>query len=429
MKSPLSKGIGQVITDYGTRVMRIFKTGLQRSLFDFFGDVKANTFRIKESSSVPTTPLDDDGGVLYTKASDGKLYYKSNEVSEFDITSSHASGTVSSVGSAGTVNGVTLTGTVTSSGDLTLGGTLAVNNSDWSGTDLSVGNGGTGASSHLDNSLLIGNGTDAVQSTSELQYSSETLSIGALDNGPSFIKRREGHNSNGGTLAIYAGEGEGTDKAGGLLRLYGGQSTGTGVGGNIVFYTTPAGGSSNSTVNSAVAVGCVDVGGHAQFDGSLTAKQRTVYTNSFQDDLSTSLHFIPFATNTEQTTRYQEEVAIIAPCDGRIVSVTVRVRSISGSGDMTVGVQTCPPGVSSYTTGNWNVEETETLTLASTDDDHVFHFGFSNDKHFESTEMFAVSIQNDTDLSGTNYWWVTTVVEWDYNTMLSTTSAEYDTAP
>ena len=57
-------------------------------------------------------------------------------------------GTVTSVGGAGTVNGLTLTGTVTSSGNLTLGGTLA--NVDLTtqvtGT-LPIANGGTGSTS------------------------------------------------------------------------------------------------------------------------------------------------------------------------------------------------------------------------------------------------------------------------------------------
>jgi hypothetical protein len=55
-------------------------------------------------------------------------------------------GTVTSVGGTGTVNGLTLTGTVTSSGDLTLGGTLANVDltSQITGT-LPIANGGTNA--------------------------------------------------------------------------------------------------------------------------------------------------------------------------------------------------------------------------------------------------------------------------------------------
>ena len=86
MKSPKIKGIGEVVTEYGAKVMKVIKKGLLgRSLFDFYGDVKANAIRVKESSSIPQTPNDKDGGVVYVKNSDGKLYYKSNEVSEVEL--------------------------------------------------------------------------------------------------------------------------------------------------------------------------------------------------------------------------------------------------------------------------------------------------------------------------------------------------------
>ena len=75
------------------------------------------------------------------------------------------SGTVTSVGGTGTQNGLTLTGTVTSSGNLTLGGNLAINNADWSGTDLSVANGGTGASTASAARTNLGVVNNVVQTT------------------------------------------------------------------------------------------------------------------------------------------------------------------------------------------------------------------------------------------------------------------------
>ena len=72
-------------------------------------------------------------------------------------------GSVTSVGGTGTVNGLTLTGTVTSSGNLTLGGTLSNVNlaSAVTGT-LPVSNGGTGQTSLTANNVILGNGTSAV---------------------------------------------------------------------------------------------------------------------------------------------------------------------------------------------------------------------------------------------------------------------------
>ena len=191
--------------------------------------------------------------------------------------------------------------------------------------------------------------------------------------------------------------------------------------------------STNQTITNAyafyVAAGGSYFGGDLNVTGVITGKQREIYSQSFLDDLGTTKHYLPWKDINEQTTVYQEEAAMLMPCDGRIVSVTVKVMSITGSGNMTIGVNTIAPNINAFGSANWTEEETETLAVTSTDDYHVFHFAFSNDKHFDSGDLVSLSIQNDADLSGTTYWYVTTVVEYDWNTYLGTTSAEHDSNP
>ena len=77
--------------------------------------------------------------------------------------SASGGGTVTSVGGTGTVNGITLTGTVTSSGNLTLGGTLSGVSltSQVSGT-LPVANGGTNLTTYTIGDTLYASGTTAL---------------------------------------------------------------------------------------------------------------------------------------------------------------------------------------------------------------------------------------------------------------------------
>jgi len=166
--------------------------------------------------------------------------------------------------------------------------------------------------------------------------------------------------------------------------------------------------------------------------GNITGKQYQVFPSSFVDDIGTSEVFIPIhGTTFEQSTVYQDDTALLAPCDGRVVSVTLSMMSVTGTADVNVRVYSLPPntsGTASPFTNSWVLEETEEVNITSSDDSHVVHFGFSNNKHFESTEKFAISIQADSDITGNTYIYATTVIEWDYNTLLGASST-YESAP
>jgi len=97
----------------------------------------------------------DTATVIATKQ-DLDLYYLDSNPDGYTSNT----GTVTSVGGTGTVNGISLSGTVTSSGNLTLGGTL-------SGVDLAsqvtgtlpVANGGTGSTTLSGAGIVTGTGT------------------------------------------------------------------------------------------------------------------------------------------------------------------------------------------------------------------------------------------------------------------------------
>lgn len=76
-------------------------------------------------------------GELAINTYDGKLFLKKNDgtqsIVEIGAGGGGGSGTVTSVSGTGSVSGLTLTGTVTTSGSLTLGGTLALTSGDITG--------------------------------------------------------------------------------------------------------------------------------------------------------------------------------------------------------------------------------------------------------------------------------------------------------
>ncbi len=172
---------------------------------------------------------------------------------------------------------------------------------------------------------------------------------------------------------------------------------------------------------------------------------RQAFQCNFIDDIGTTKHYLPLAGIQENTVRYQDEAAMLAPCDGRVASVTLKMENLGGaSGDITFGVEVAEnPGAGYAQT--WTTVETETFTIGSGDNHDTFHFHFTQStaganngtsKHFDATMMWAISIQSDDSSLGGDggndeRWFVTAVVEWDWSTYLGTegTTTKYTSVP
>ena len=320
MKSPKIKGIGEVATEYGAKVMKVIKKGLLgRSLFDFYGDVKANALRLKESSSAPLTPNDKDGGVVYVKNSDGKLYYKSNEVSEVEL-SSHTGLSTEEVqdvvGSMFTSNTETRIAATYQDGDGTID--LVVNdmtadtNTNIANTDLTA----TGS-----RTLNMDGDDFTITSASSIIFTTDSFEL----------------NSTGGIIDIKAGS-ETLD-----LRLYEDSDNGT----NYIKLTLGAL-AANRTITFPDATGTVSLSDtvytHPNHTGDVTSSgdgALTIADDVVTEDMLANTLLAEIDANTAKLTfptgiTYASEVLTVGNDDNGLATIERLTHSDSSGGSLSI---------------------------------------------------------------------------------------------
>jgi len=145
-------------------------------------------------------------------------------------------------------------------------------------------------------------------------------------------------------------------------------------------------------------------------------KQLHVIPCNFFDDIGTTKHYIPISSQSisEQVSDGNTVTDFLCPCSTKVKEVMVKLPlTTSGSGDLTIGIETSSIGASSFSK---SIVETETVAVTSSNDNDVVHFMFDDTTHATIGQNLSITIQAASDLSASQNWHVITILEFDWST-------------
>jgi hypothetical protein len=152
-------------------------------------------------------------------------------------------------------------------------------------------------------------------------------------------------------------------------------------------------------------------------------KQLHVIPCSFFDDIGTTKHYIPISSQStsEQTSDGNTLTDFLVPCSTKVKEVMVKLPgTTTGSGDLTIGIETSSIGASVFSK---SIVETETVAVADSNDNDIVHFMFDDTTHATIGQNLSISIQAASDLSSSQNWYIVAILEFDWSTRHTSSSA------
>ena len=149
------------------------------------------------------------------------------------------------------------------------------------------------------------------------------------------------------------------------------------------------------------------------------------YHHNIYDDIGTTKIYLPTSSQStgEQGTANSVYVPLLAPASGKLLTVVVRVpASYAPSSDATITIGFEKQEIGDAISSSWTSVETEAVLIADDQDANVVHYTFDS-ATFSVGERVGLTIQSDVDPGGNLTWVISSVMEYNWSTQYSGSSA------
>ena len=184
------------------------------------------------------------------------------------------------------------------------------------------------------------------------------------------------------------------------------------------------------TTSHITASGNISSSGDITANGLMVGKQYQTYVCSFNDDMGTVEHGIPWGSTFENAFQADETVAFVVPCNTNVKHILLRGQGfdqnlLGGFGSPTptinFSIKThAPYGTAITTEGNWTTKEIATVQAPASVDTGATNLTYArfSGSHAQGGDAVFIGMTFSADFAnGSDEYYVTVVMEHDYNTL------------